>query len=142
AGAEPEHLQERLRLSSRISAERPYRLYRLVAWAEDAQRALDLALVLRFGLAPRIVRRPHPPWKGAANGERCRSFGVGRREQQTHRRALREAVERSTPRADGVHDGPEVIHPCLQCWSTTDAVGHAGTALVESDQPRKRRQPL
>ncbi len=40
-------------------------------------------------------------------------------------------------RADGVHHGAYVVHACLERRRADDAVGHAGAALVEEDQPRE-----
>ncbi len=142
ARAEAEHLEERLHLRIAEPSEDADRLSRLLPRPEDAEIALDLAFVLLLGPAPGVVRRPHPPRKGAPNDECRRPLRVGRREEDAHRRSLGEAVERSSSRADGVHDGTDVVHARLERGRAADAVGHAGAALVEADQPRERRQPL
>ena len=66
---------------------------RIARWPARAARryevALDLAFVLLLGPPPRVVRRPHPARKGAADDERRRALGVRRREEDAQGRPPR-----------------------------------------------------
>ena len=142
ARAEPEHLEERVRLGVGELAQLPYSLQPLLARAEDPECAFDLTLVRLLRLAPGVVGRPHPARIGAADDERRGALRVGRGEENAHRRPLGEPVEGSTARGDCVHDRPNVVHARLQRRGSADAVGHARAALVEPNQPAEGGQFL
>jgi hypothetical protein len=61
-------------------------------------------------------------------------------EQDAHRRAFGEAVERRTPRTDRVHHRPHVVHPHLERGRTGDRIRHRGAALVKADKSTERRE--
>jgi hypothetical protein len=45
-------------------------------------------------------------------------------------------------RFDGVHDGPNVVHPFLEGAGSRNPIGHAHAAFVEANQPRELGEPL
>ncbi len=59
-----------------------------------------------------------------------------------HRRALVAAEDDRPLRADRVEHRPHVLHPRLEVRKERSAVGEAGTALVEQDQPERLREPF
>ena len=140
AGSVPDIVDERLDLVFVLHSERAHRFACLGSRRIDSQRLIDLALVGVFAAAPREVRRPQRSRRAAADDERCRPLRIGRREQDAHRPALRQAVKGGSPRSDGVHHGSDVVHAGLEARGAADRIGHAGAALVEPDQPRERPQ--
>ena len=107
---------------------------------KDLQRTFDLSLVFILSPTPRVVRSPHSPRKRAAKHQRRRSLGIGRCEQERHRRSFRKTVEGGAARADGIHHRPYIVHASFQSGRTAHPVGHPRTALVEPNQPRKRSE--
>ena len=97
ARAEAEHLEKRVRLRVGELPESVDRLSRLLTRPEDLPSALHLAFVLLFRLAPRVIRRPHPARKRAADDERRGPLRIRRREENAHGRSLGQAVERGAP---------------------------------------------
>ena len=141
AGAVAQIVEERLHLVVLEYPERPHGLPAFLAGPVHAQRPFDIALVLLLGSAPGVVGKPDGAGEGAPEHERGRSLRVGRREQDAHRGALGDAVERSALRADRVHDGAHVVHASLQRGRSAHGVGHARPALVKADQTGERREP-
>ena len=136
----PDEIDERLDFVFIVHTKRSHGLAGIGARRIDTQRSIDFAPIRIFFSPPRKVRRPHRPRRATANDQRRGPLGIGRREQDAHRRAFGQAVERGTSRADRVHDCPHVVHTCLEARSAADRVGHAGAAFVESNQPRERAQ--
>ncbi len=142
ARAPPELQEKGLHIVVLEAAERADCVPCLLPRAEDLQVTLHLPLVLFLGPAPGIIGCPHPARETAADDD-CRGpFRVRRREQDGHRRALGQAEQSSALRPDRVHDGANVVHPGLQRRRAAHPVGHAGSALVEANQPARGRQPL
>ena len=75
--------------------------------------------------------------------QRHRALRVGRGKQHAHRAALGDSDQRGTTHADRVHDGAHIVHAFFQRRKVLHRhrIGHAGSAFVEQDQARKRRQP-
>ena len=115
---------------------------RLVAPRVQAQVRLEVAPVLLFGPAPRVVRRPHRARETAPKNEGCGALGIRRGEEQTHGRAFRDAEHGRAARADCIHDSAQVVHPRLERRRPGNAVRHAGSALVEQEEPREGAELL
>jgi len=58
---------------------------------------------------------------------------VGRSVEARHRRTLMRTEEDSLLRADGVEDGPNVLHASLQVREEAALIGEASATLVEQD---------
>jgi hypothetical protein len=100
-----------------------------------------LAQPILLAISPREVRGPQRSDHGAAEHERPGALRVRGREEDAHRASFRQAEESSLLGADGIHHGPDVVHALLERWSAGHSIRHAGSALVEDDQPGKRSQP-
>ena len=74
--------------------------------------------------------------------QRTGALGVGGREQRRHRAALVRAEHHRALRPHGVEHRAEVLHARLQRGEVRAVIGEPGAALVEEDQPERRRQPL
>ena len=81
------------------------------------------------GHRPRVVLGPGRARAAAVADERLDALGIGRREQQAHRDALRDPEQRSALRAGGVHDRAHVVHP----------LSSVGASATGSDSPEPRR---
>ena len=94
-------------------------------------------------VAPDEALPPVVVGEAAPQQQAERALGVGGREQQAHRAGLRRAEERRALGPDRLHHGAHVVHPLLERRQAIlgHAVGQAGAALVEQDQPAERRQP-
>ena len=68
---------------------------------------------------------------------------IGRREEGCHLTALSSAEYESALGTRPLEHRPHVVHARLQtCPAGSSAVGEAGAALVEHDQPKRPRQAL
>jgi hypothetical protein len=74
--------------------------------------------------------------------ECLRSLRVGGRKEDRQRAAFRLAHQRGALGPDGIHDGPDVIHPRLERRCSRHAVAHAHPTLVEEDEPAEPREML
>ena len=114
----------------------------------DADRtapALENLAAERFALLlrrrPRVVGRSQTPRVGADHDERFGLVRVRGGEKAAHRPAFGHAKQHGAPRADGVQHRPHVVHALFERRQIRHAIGQAGAALVEEDQPRETRQP-
>ena len=67
---------------------------------------------------------------------------VCRREDDAHHPAGVDSEQRRTLRLRGVHDRAHIFHPRLNRGVSSNWVRHPGSALVELDHARERRQRL
>src|SRR4029077_13469270 len=114
AGTVAEVVDEARQLVAVELTELAHRLLGLLTCTEDAQVPLDLAPELLLGAAPWIVGRPHPPWNGAPHYESRCALGIRGGEENGHRRALENPVERRPRGAGRIHDREGVVHAGLE----------------------------
>jgi hypothetical protein len=93
--------------------------------------------------SPRVVRGPHLACEGAQEDERGGSRGVCRGKERRQRPALGDAEQGRPLRPGRVQDCADVVHASLQIRQAVgrDAIGEAGPALVEEDEPPQRGKP-
>lgn len=67
---------------------------------------------------------------------------MSRREEDLHGAAFRQPQERGAFRSRSIHHGAHIVHALLKGGQlgARDAIGQTCAALVEEDQPSKRRQ--
>src|SRR6516162_3100317 len=80
------------------------------------------------------------PGIGAVKHQCLRSLRVGGGEQDAHRPSFGAAEQRGTLGTGGIHHGADIVHPLFERRDAGHTIGEAGTALVEEDQPRERRE--
>ena len=105
--------------------------------------------ILDVGGARLARRRPgvvvvgvEPLRVGAVEDQRARPLGIGRGEEDRHRRALGVAEQHGAAAVDRVHDRAHVVHARLEVGHAGRPVGEAGAALVEADQAGDRAEPF
>src|ERR687898_391295 len=92
----------------------------------------------------RIVVGAPPASEAVYEGQRRDSIRMGGGKHHRHRAALGIPEEGSTLDLGGIHHDLDVVHPFLEPWEVAQGhgVGDAGSALVETENPREPRQPL
>ena len=74
--------------------------------------------------------------------ERARPLGIGRGEEDRHRRALGVPEQDGAAAVDRIHDRAHVVHARLEVGHAGWPVGQTGAALVEPDQACDRAEPF
>ena len=97
-------------------------------------------LELLGGRAPRVVLVAERGRVGAEGDHRRHLVGVGSRHQQGQPAAGVAAEQGHPLRADGGHDGLDVVHLVLEHVVARPAVRQAAAHPVVQQQPRERRQ--
>ena len=74
--------------------------------------------------------------------QRARPLGIGRGEEDRHRRALGVPEQDGAAAVDRIHDRAYVVHARLEVGHAGWPVGQTGAALVEADQACDRAEPF
>ncbi len=95
-----------------------------------------------IGRRPRVVVATSADGVRPVHDQRPGALGVQRCEHRAHRTALRHAEQHRSFAPDRVEDGAHIVGTGLDVRQGIgpDAVGESGAALVEADEPTRRRQ--
>ena len=91
---------------------------------------------------PREFGRSDEPRRRVHEHEPRGAVRIGGGEKDAEQATIAEPEQHRSLGTGGVHHHANVVHPRLQRLPTDETIRHAGTALVEDDQPRDRRQPV
>ncbi len=92
------------------------------------------------GPALGVVRDPGLLGVGAVEDQRFGSLRIGGGKEDRHRPAFGDAEKCSLFRPGIVHDGLDVVHALFEGEDLRGPIRHPRAALVEQNQPTKRRQ--
>ena len=136
----PDEPVDEVGLVRHLGSPLPGEVFEIVTRSPPCPHLRQLPPPVVLGLSPRVILRTDTLHSRVEEDEARATLRIGSREQDRDAGRGAAGPDDRALGADGVHDGPDVVHGRLERLDLADAVGEPRPAPVQHDHPPGRRR--